>query len=269
MLSLWYMPELPEVEMFKQYINATSLHQRIGNVTIFQEKVLENINKKDLKESLINNTLLKTNRIGKYVFITLESDSALVFHFGMTGFVKYVKDKNQQPAHTRVLLSFTNGSHLAYDCQRLFGLITITESVEQYVSNKKLGPDALAISKSEFLKNIASRKAKVKSMLMDQKLLSGIGNIYADEILFQSRVHPELKVNTLSNTKKTQIYDAISSVLKTAIQNNADFRKYPSEFIIPHRSKEGTCPLNDNHHLKSVKIAGRTSYFCPVHQRKS
>jgi formamidopyrimidine-DNA glycosylase len=262
------MPELPEVQKYKQYIDETSLHQPIKEATIKNEKILENINKADIENHLRTNTITQTTRFGKYLFLSLKTDSWLVLHFGMTGNLKYFSNINEQPAHTRLLLSFVNNHYLAFDCQRLFGLVTVTSNINEYIKNKKLGPDALTIKKKEFMDNLSNRTGKIKTILLNQHIISGIGNIYADEILFQSRIHPETQINNLSKDHIQSVFSHISFVLQTAIEHDADISNYPQTFLLPHRRNDNLCPLNKNHKLSTVKISGRTTYYCPYHQLK-
>ena len=263
------MPELPEVQKYKHYIDKTSLHLPIKKAVIKNEKILENIKKTDIENHLKNNIITQTIRFGKYLFLLLKTDSWLVLHFGMTGNLKYFTNVKEQPAHTRLLLTFANHHYLAYDCQRLFGLITLTSDKNEYIKNKKLGPDALTITKKEFEKKIKRRSGKIKTILLNQQITSGIGNIYADEILFQSRIHPETPINNLSEEQMDTIFSNISFVLQTAINHNAVIRSYPQTFLLPHRRQDNLCPLNKTHKLNTVKISGRTTYFCPYHQPKN
>lgn len=262
------MPELPEVEMYKQYIDSNILNKLITDVRVKHPKILRDISADSLTSMISGSKIIGTKRIGKYLFLQSDSGEWIIFHFGMTGTVKYFRDKKDEPIHTRVLIQFKNDSFFAFDCQRLFGFVSATPSVEEYISQKNIGPDALVISKQEFLKKINKRSGKIKPVLMDQHLLSGIGNIYADEILFQSRIHPEHKICDISQHKFSLMYSLIAEVLNTAIDNKAQFTAYPSHYLIPHRMKDGVCPLNQIHQLKTTKINGRTSYFCPIHQRK-
>ena len=261
------MPELPEVERFKRYIDSTSLNQKITKAEIKNEKILENMSKKNIEKKLINAQIIQTSRIGKYLFLLLEPKSYLILHFGMTGNIKYFKNLNEEPAHTRLLITFSNNYHLAYDCQRLFGIVTITKDKTTYIKDKQLGPDALLIKESAFIEQLKNRSTKIKSLLLNQKILCGIGNIYADEILFQSRIHPATKCGNLTKHQKRTLYSNISFVLTTAINHNAIIEHYPHTFLLPHRKKDNICPLNRNHELKTVKISGRTTYYCPIHQK--
>ena len=102
---------------------------------------------------------------------------------------------------------------------------------------------------------------------MNQQLISGIGNIYADEVLFQSGIHPESKTHNLCQKQIKDIYKNIKEILLIAIKAKAKWDNFPDKFMIPHRKKKGVCPQG-NAELKTIKINGRTTYFCPIHQKK-
>jgi formamidopyrimidine-DNA glycosylase len=146
------MPELPDVEIFKQYLDATSLRQRIETVQVFAPEILNGVTAKILKGTLEENTFNSSRRHGKYLFVNLHSGPYVVLHFGMTGSLAYFKDKYQEPSHTRLLISFSNGWHLAYDCRRKLGKATLTEDVESFFKEKKWGADALEINLESFKK---------------------------------------------------------------------------------------------------------------------
>ena len=266
--SFFYsMPELPEVEMYKRYIDKYALHQKIKSAIVKNTKILQGSNKKQIESIITDDCITKTKRIGKYLFLYLSKNKFLVFHFGMTGKVHYFKNPQDEPRHSRFLIQFSNASYLSYDCQRLFGFIRLIDNIETYQSSINLAPDALSIPKEEFLTNIKTRTGKIKSILMNQHIISGIGNIYADEICFQNKIHPAQPINKLSNHQIEAVFNSISTVLTTAIDAHADFSKYPDTFIIPHRIKHGLCPVNKKHKLKTMKISGRTTYYCPIHQK--
>jgi formamidopyrimidine-DNA glycosylase len=184
----------------------------------------------------------------------------------MTGNLKYFEDKKDDPKHDRMLVTFSSG-HLAYDCQRMLGKISLAKKPEDFVEKKGLGPDALEVGFEGFKQALNGRSAKAKSLLLNQSVIAGIGNIYGDEILFQSGVHPEKHVDELSEGKIKEIYNNMRRILKTAIRNRADPKKFPEGYIISQRKKGGKCPKGDSK-LKTVKISGRTSYYCPNHQKK-
>lgn len=260
------MPELPDVETFKRYIDSTALHKKIKTVKVNNSEILYNIKSKKLKEKLTGKKITDIYRHGKYLFLKLSNNGFLILHFGMTGDIKYFKIKNHQPSHTRVLLEFENDYYLAFDNQRKLGKVGYTDDIESFIEEKKIGEDALQLNEDKFLDLFYKKKGSIKSALMNQNLIAGIGNIYADEILYQTQIFPKTIVNKLSKKKLKTLYKNIKEVLNTAIDLQANPDNFPKKFIIPHRKKDGKCPL-DNKILKKIKVNGRTTYYCPNHQK--
>jgi formamidopyrimidine-DNA glycosylase len=195
------MPELPDAEVFRKYMEATSLHQRIDDVEVRSSKVLGNTTARKLKDELKGQTFENTSRHGKYLFIRLDNRRWLVIHFGMSGYLKYFKDMAQDPSHDRLLISFSNGFHLAYVSQRMLGSVDIIDHKQTFIEEKRIGPDTLApgFDFPSFQYALSGRRATIKSALMNQHIMAGIGNIYTDEILFQAKVHPETNASLLDD----------------------------------------------------------------------
>ncbi|MDD1672902.1 MAG: hypothetical protein LUP99_00640 [Methanomicrobiales archaeon] len=260
------MPELPDVETFRRYFEAASLFQQVTEVMIKETRILSEVTAQDLEIRLIGHQFESAQRRGKYLFTRLENQSWVVFHFGMTGSLQYFRDVEGEPAYTRFRIGFAQGNSLAYINVRKLGLITFTERLEDFIQMKNLGPDALEMSPEEFRKRLIDRRGSAKSILMDQSFLSGIGNIYSDEILFQAGIHPEQEVKQLDGKMISTLYNAMKEVLETAIEVRADTDRLPKTYIIPHRKKGGVCPKCGNT-LIQERIGGRTGYYCPEHQR--
>lgn len=264
------MPELPDVEIFKQYLNATCLHQTIETVDINAEDMVKGISEKKLKEQLRNNRFISSHRHGKYLFAELESNGWLVLHFGMTGFLKYFKNPEKRPGHVRLCIGFSNGYHLAYDCRRKLGKIGFTQSLRKFIRETGLGPDAMDpdFELDSFKKILLKSKGSIKGVLMNQDMLAGVGNVYADEILFQSGVHPKAKTNALKEEILEGLFQVMrEDVLPTAILCRADPSQFPGRYIIPHRQKGESCP-KCRRVLQQIKVSGRTTYLCPKCQEK-
>jgi formamidopyrimidine-DNA glycosylase len=192
-----------------------------------------------------------------------------MLHFGMTGFMKYFKNPEKSPAHNRLRLRFSNRYHLAYDCKRKLGEIALTDSPALFVEAKELGPDALdtGFDLDRFREIFHTRRASVKSALMNQKYIAGIGNIYSDEILFQAGVHPGTMCNQLDEDETKTLHSRMHHVLSEAIEARAEPSRLPSSFIIPHRRDGGICPTCKGR-IEKTKIGGRTSYYCPQCQQR-
>jgi formamidopyrimidine-DNA glycosylase len=261
------MPELPDVEIFKQYIDATSLHKTIETVEVKSPMLLIGVSAQKLQTKLSGHKFQSATRYGKYLFVKLDNNFWLILHFGMTGRLKYFKDMEKEPSHDRLLISFANGYHLAYDCQRKLGEVGLTDDIESFVKEKQLGPDVFDLDFTKFKKILEERRGTIKYTLMNQHIMAGIGNIYADEILFQAGLHPETPVNKLDEIKVKELYKAMYEVLKTVVDSQADPEKFPGSYLLPYRRKGGKCPQCDSK-LKQIKISGRTTYYCPKCQKK-
>jgi formamidopyrimidine-DNA glycosylase len=261
------MPELPDVEVFRQYMDRWALNKKITGVKVSNERVLIGTTPQGLGRRVHGQQFMKTIRHGKHMFAYLDGDLWIVFHFGMTGFFKYFKDKNDRPPHTCILFYFENGYHLAYDCQRKLGQVEVVDDKEVYLRQHRLGTDALDLSCDNLRNLIAGRRASVKTMLMSQSLISGIGNVYSDEILFQSGIHPKTRINVLNEEKIKILCQQIQKVLTTAIEKKADPQKFPKDFIIPHRGEDNRCPKCGGR-IEKIKINNRGTYFCPQCQKK-
>lgn len=258
------MPELPDVHIFQKYLEGTSLHQPIERVEVNRREILENISPRSLQKRLTGKTLESTRRRGKYLFAGVDDAGWLVLHFGMTGYLKYSRDE-ESPDHTRVLLRFENGAALAYVCMRMLGRVTWTNDVDAFCREKELGIDAFSdeLDFRKFQELLASKRGSIKSALMDQKTIAGLGNVYVDEILFQAKVHPKTAVMKLEDTTLREIHKQIRRVLKAAIRAKAEPKRLPKTFLLPRRGEEGAkCPRCEGL-LKTIKVSGRTTTFCP------
>jgi len=254
------MPELPEVETFKRYIDKTSLKQVIKTIKINDNRIL-NLNESDLINSLKNKQFESTTRHGKYLFVYLKP-KYLIMHFGMTGDLEYYNKKEDDPKYSKVIFHFENGFKLAYISRRIFGRLDIADSIEEFIRKKKLGPDALKMSFEDFEEATKRRSAIIKNALLNQSFIAGIGNIYSDEILFKSKINPLNKIDSLDESKLKELFDNIKKVLMFGIEKQGDLSTYPNNFLIAHRKKEERCPICD-YGLIRYDISGRRGFFCP------
>jgi formamidopyrimidine-DNA glycosylase len=261
------MPELPDVETFCRYLNRTGLHKKIIEVEISDTRILERISAAKLKEGLKGRSIEKGRRRGKYLPAELDNNRYLILHFGMTGELAYYKHESEQPDYGRVTLRFDNSYYLSYISKRLLGKVSLVSDIEDYFHLNDIGPDALAADKDTVISRIRRSRGKIKSALMNQKKISGIGNIYSDEILFQAGIHPERDCGTLDQDDIDRIYAKIRKVLETAIDQQADPNRLPEDFLLPHRNEGESCPSCGGT-VKQGKLSGRSYYFCPSCQRE-
>jgi formamidopyrimidine-DNA glycosylase len=262
------MPELPEVETFKRYLDSTSLHQRITNVDVRDAYVLKRVSARQLARRLKGRRFENSHRHGKHLFVRAGDELWLRLHFGMTGWLQYLKRNEEPPKTARVLFSFANNRRLAFDDQRKFGEIELIEDVDEFVQTRSLGSDALEVSLSQFKAIAGKHRGAVKAILLNQQLIAGIGNLYADEILFRTRMHPATDAARLSDKDLTRLFHATRYVLEKAIALKTDFNRLPKSWLLTHRGKGAKCPRCGSG-LKSATIGGRTSWFCPHCQKRT
>jgi formamidopyrimidine-DNA glycosylase len=255
------MPELPDVEIFKRYLDATSLHQRIDDVEVRNAYILKEVTARELARELKSRCFESTHRHGKHLFVRADDKLWLRLHFGMTGSLQYFKNHEQAPGHARVLFVFANDHRLAFDDQRQFGQIGLLKGVDEFLKERALGPDALEVGLVEFRKILVKRRGAVKSILMNQQIIAGIGNIYADEILFRARIHSGTEISHLGDKLLTKLFRATQYILEKAITAKADVNQMPRSWLLPHRGKQGKCP-RCGRKLESTKIGGRSAWFC-------
>jgi formamidopyrimidine-DNA glycosylase len=255
------MPELPDVETFKRYLDATSLHQRIVDVDVRNAYVLKDISARELARELKGRRFESSCRHGKNLFVRIDHAIWLRLHFGMTGFLRYFKGEEKARRHARVIFVFEKNHRLAFDDQRMFGEIGLIKDVDEFLKERALGPDALDVDLVQFKKILAKHRGAVKSILLNQKLIAGIGNIYADEILFRVRIHPATQTSALKEKSAAKLCRATRYILEKAIESKADADRMPKSWLLPHRGKGGKCP-RCGRELKSATIGGRTAWFC-------
>jgi formamidopyrimidine-DNA glycosylase len=260
------MPELPEVEMFRGYINSTSLKQRIINVEVQDSYVLKSISACELTRRLKGRRFEKSHRHGKHLFVRASDELWLRLHFGMTGSLEYLKHDAVPSKTARVIFRFANNCRLAFDDQRKFGEIELIKDLDEFLQTRGLGPDALEISLSQFKAIFGKHRSAVKTILLNQRLIAGIGNLYADEILFRTRIHPASEAARVSDKDLKRLFRATHYVLEKAITLKTDFNRFPKSWLLTHRGKHGKCP-RCGRAVKSATIGGRTSWFC-VHCQK-
>jgi len=260
------MPELPEVEIFEKVAEACR-GRIIHHVSVTDPDILEGILAKDLEHRLKGQGVRSTQRHGKYLFIELSSAGTLAMHFGMNGSLKLVPEGEPDPSYTRLQLYFEKDGRLAYINPRRLGRVSLAKNAEAFISETKLGPDVLdtTFDAHSFEAILASSKRDIKSVLMDQALMAGIGNIYSDEILFQARVFPGTAANELKGKKAAQLFHTMRKTLETAVKSGAGseqgIERLPKGFLLPQRHRGGICP-RCGAPLETVKHGGRTSYYC-------
>ncbi|TXE09145.1 Fpg/Nei family DNA glycosylase [Gelidibacter salicanalis] len=258
------MPELPEVEGYKIYIDNTALHKTITSFECRDNRLLKT-SKPEFEKYLVGNEFTETQRIGKYLFIKTSGEKTLVIHFGMTGRPNYYKEKEDRPKFGHIVLSFENGFYFAFENKRKFGWWDLIDSIETYKTERNLSDDARDLSLEDFKTSLNLRKTYIKAVLMDQSVVAGIGNWMADEILYQAQIHPMQKVPDMSTQDIEHVFNAMKKVIEVAIANDAHHPDFPDDFLI-HSRKEGEPCFHTSAEIQKIKVGGRSTYFSPKWQ---
>lgn len=259
------MPELPDVEVLKRYIKSTSLGRFIEGVEVRDLRVTRGVSARRFRYALRGRSIVKADRHGKYLFAGVSGGSWLVMHFGMSGSLSFYSRGEEEPGYTRLVLKLSGFSALAYTSVRRLGFVSLVADVKMFIDAKGIGPDALVIDKDTFVELFRSRKGFVKSALMDQRVLAGLGNIYSDEVLFQSGIHPGARIEELGRIDLERLFRKMKHVLDVAIDRRV--KRFPGNWLIQNRSAGATCKRCGSK-IAREKLVGRSSYFCPRCQEK-
>lgn len=252
------MPELPEVETYARYFAKHALRQRVKSVRVLDERILADIRKETFVRKLRGRTFTEVRRHGKHLFANAGT-TWLHLHFGMTGDLSYYRE--EPPRFAKVVFDFDDGAHLAFEDMRLFGLANLVDSPDAFIRERGLGPDPLALNSKQFVQLFDKRRGAIKSLLMSQEIVAGLGNLYVDEILYQTSIHPRRPVDRLRDAEKRALYTNMRRILKTAIEKDL-----PPRALFHHREVGERCPRCGGTIRKTV-VFGRTTYFCASHQR--
>jgi formamidopyrimidine-DNA glycosylase len=260
------MPELPEVEAYRRHLDSHALKQRIQRVHVPDRRILRGITMPALERGLLGRRLVSTRRHGKHLFIEVERSNWLYLHFGMTGDLHYYRG-GDAPRFSRLILDFPRDRHLAFEDARLFGRVSIVTEPDDFIARKRLGPDPLdrSFTPARFRALLRTRRGGIKGLLMSQTVVAGLGNLYVDETLYQTSIHPRRPVARISDTEIAALHRAIRRILNLVIERNIADRELPHSYLTPHREDDIPCPKCGSPIVRSV-VAGRTTYYCSSHQ---
>ncbi len=259
------MPELPDVEIFKQEAEK-ALHRRIKEVHNRDPDFVK-VSRREFNQQVVGKELQQVRRKGKYLFLETGDRSTVVLHFGMTGLLKYAPEEEAAPDYVKLTFELDNRHHLHYVSKRKLGRVEMTDDLGKYAEEQDLGTDAFHMGEDEFMEKAKAGRAMVKSFLMDQSSISGIGNVYSDEMLYQAGIHPKTKSGRLSEKQIAELYRKMQYVLEKAIDREADVSRMPGTWLLPNREEGGDCPRCHGR-IRTTKVSGRTAYYCPSCQKK-
>ncbi|MGH2629091.1 MAG: bifunctional DNA-formamidopyrimidine glycosylase/DNA-(apurinic or apyrimidinic site) lyase [Actinomycetota bacterium] len=275
--------ELPEVEVMRRDLEKDIVGLRIKEAEVKGSKnamrvIRRHKTRKEFTSRLVGHKVTKVERRGKYVLMTLDSGDVLVVHFGMSGQFQRGTGRVALPPHTQVVFTFQQRGDLRYVDPRTFGEMFVTPGDDlgkvKELQHLAIDPLDQVFTWPTFQYLLAQRASKMKQLLMDQKFISGLGNIYSDEVLFQAGIRYDRLSDTLSSQEVRRLYRAIQEVLQEAIKlrgTTLDDEAYVDLFGNPGEygselkvyGREGLPCRRCRTPIETVKISQRTSYFCP------
>ena len=273
------MPELPEVETIKNYISPILEHKKFSEINIINANLRIDI-PEDLVQKLMQKKILRIERKAKYIVIYLVDNLTLIIHLGMTGKIVVHTDIPNFTKHDHVCFKLSSGEYIIYNDQRKFGLITYSETtdISQEKFFKHLGIEPLSIEfNGKYLKKIIRNKTvPIKKFIMEQKNIVGVGNIYASEALFLSKINPKRDASLLSSKERDNLVENIKIILKNAIaKGGSTIKDYKSangeagyfqyEFNVYGREKKSCKSCGTT--IKRIVQGGRSTFYCPKCQK--
>ncbi|UCH37688.1 MAG: DNA-formamidopyrimidine glycosylase [Candidatus Bathyarchaeota archaeon] len=259
------MPELPEVEMQCRLLNATSLRKTIIRVIIYDDFVIKGISQVMFQRRLQGALITEIARRGKFIIISTNTAYDLVIHLGMTGQITYQSSSSPLEKYVRIIFMLTGNHDLRYHSKRKLGKLFLIPHDEytQIPTIKTMGLEPLnsTFDLPTFLSMVQDKTSKVKSLLLNQQFIAGIGNIYGDEILFQAGIRPDRNMSDLTIGELKRFYEKIIEVLLSAIHRGAELPTSTEISLIPNRYGGAGCP-RCGFQIFKMKIASRTSYYC-------
>ena len=287
------MPELPEVETVKRGLKKLIVGCKITAVKSDNPKSFPNPNN-DVTAFLIDSTIIDVRRRAKVLMIDLSTDYTLVIHLKMTGQLVFVDNSSRFGAghpndslvgnlpdkSTRVIITFEDESHLFFNDQRKFGWVRLipTAEVPSLSFMQKVGPEPLEadFTAEQFIARFKKRpRTSIKAAILDQSVIAGVGNIYADESLWGAKIHPARKVESVTDAELTELYSEVRLVMNLSIEKggstnrnyvNAEGKKGSyMDFARVFRREGLQCPRCGDEIIK-IRVAGRGTHICPTCQ---
>ena len=278
------MPELPEVETLARGLRQAILGRRIVSITLGKTDFIDD--PAALERHLPGRQIEAVERYGKFMLLRLSAvtrdsvagsngdaaPASLLVHLGMTGHIAPAPAGQPLEKHTHVCLLLDDGRELRYTDARRFGRIAYLTKALLVEELTRFGADPLEVSKEEFADRICGRRARIKSLLLDQSVLRGVGNIYADESLWRAKIHPARLGEKLSRKEAETLRRMLQDILRKAIvlrgssiSDFLDAEGEPGEYQRHHRAygREGKNCYRCKTPIRRAIVAGRSSYFCP------
>jgi len=280
------MPELPEVETIRRGLQRKIKNKQIKDIVVNIDKIVKKPSLGEFITKIKGKKIKEVDRRGKYIIIYLDSKDKLIVHLGMTGLLIYpydnkITEKEINPKHNHLIFTFTDDTQLVFNDVRRFGKIFLVSNIEEVESITKLGVEPLEdyFTEEVFIQVLnKKKKGKIKPFLMNQKFITGLGNIYANEVLYRSNIHPLRLISSLNKKEVRNLYQQIKLVLSEAVElqgstvadeayrdTDGDKGKFAKKLQV--YARKGEPCIKCGHSIEVVRIEGRSSFICPQCQK--
>ncbi|CAL5039600.1 unnamed protein product [Urochloa decumbens] len=277
------MPELPEVEAARRALQAHCVGRRIARCAVADDSkvVIATAGRAAFERAMVGRTIVAARRKGKNLWLQLDAPPFPSFQFGMAGAIyikgvpvtnykrSVVSPEEEWPSkYSKFFAQLDDGLEFSFTDKRRFARVRLFEDPQTVPPISELGPDALfePMSVDNFLDSLGRKKIGIKALLLDQSFISGIGNWIADEVLYQSRIHPLQVPSNLSRESCEALHRSIHEVVKYAVEVDADLERFPKEWLFHHRwgKKPGTV---NGKKIEFITAGGRTTAYVPQLQK--
>lgn len=262
------MPELPEITTIKLDLQKEILNKKVVDIVRHKNFPLKP-SKKEFQKEIIGHKVIKINNIGKLLLIKMSSKKYISIHLGMTGLLLF----NKKDPYVKLSFKFGNESELSYSTIRQLGFLEIwtRDEVESYRENKGKSILDKTLTEEEFVKLFKDRRGNIKNALLNQKIISGIGNIYANDALYLTGINPKLNARKIPKTKLGKLFNNLKDLLKEGIKNRGSSidryrdiygKKGTQQNYFRVYGKEGKSCKTCGTIIEKIEISGRSTFYC-------
>ena len=269
------MPEMPEVETVRRTLLPLIKGKTIKEVTVWYPKIITG-DAKEFARQLTGKKIENIDRYAKYLLIRLSNNLTIVSHLRMEGKYRLVKINTKKDKHDHVQIVFKDNSALRYNDVRKFGRMQLiktgTEREKTGIGKLGVEPNSTAFTVSYLQNGLARKKKNIKNTLLDQSIVAGLGNIYVDEVLWETKIHPLSQANTIPAEKISQLHDNINSLIELAIAErgttihtylDANGKTGGFQRMLQVYGHKGEPCVRCGTPLEKIKVNGRGTTFCP------
>ena len=255
------MPELPDVEGFRRVLAEHANGERVRRVRVRDAGVIRDAGPRRLDRAVRGRRFRQPRRHGKWLIAPTDGGPTVLLHFGMTGSLSWHDKKEPEHRHDRVVFEFGGGELRYRDMRKLQGVRLADDASAVDRALGELGPDALDIPRNRFDELVTTRRGRLKSVLTDQTVIAGLGNLLADEISWQAKINPMRPARDLDDAERARLYRAMRRVLRESVK---DERVPPRrKWLTGVRDDPGaTCPRCGTR-LSRSRVSGRATIWCP------